>query len=60
LHLYAHATQKGENATQLLNYNIGIIYKVNRGSSVSVVFGYGLEDRAIEVRYPTEAKGFFL
>jgi hypothetical protein len=30
------------------------------GSSVSVVSGYGLDDRAIEVRSPAEAKGFFL
>jgi hypothetical protein len=30
------------------------------GSSVSIVSGYGLHDRAIEVRSPAEAKGFFL
>jgi hypothetical protein len=30
------------------------------GSSVSIVCGYGLDDRAIKVRYPAEAKGFFL
>jgi hypothetical protein len=30
------------------------------GSSVSIVSGYGLDDRAIEVRSPVEAKGFFL
>jgi hypothetical protein len=30
------------------------------GSSVSVVSGYRLDDRAIEVRSPSEAKGFFL
>jgi hypothetical protein len=30
------------------------------GSSVSTVSGYRLDDRAIEVRSPTEAKGFFL
>jgi hypothetical protein len=29
------------------------------GSSV-IVSGYGLDDRAIEVRSPAEAKGFFL
>jgi hypothetical protein len=28
------------------------------GSSISIVFGYRLDDRAIEVRYPAEAKGF--
>jgi hypothetical protein len=30
------------------------------GSSGSIVSGYGLQDRAIEVRSSTEAKGFFL
>jgi hypothetical protein len=29
--------------------------KVSRGSSVSIVSGYGLDDRAIEVRSPAEA-----
>jgi hypothetical protein len=32
----------------------------SRGSSVSIVSGYGLDDRAIEVRSPAEAKRFFL
>jgi hypothetical protein len=30
------------------------------GSSGSVVSGYGLDDRGIEVRSPAEANGFFL
>jgi hypothetical protein len=30
------------------------------GSSVSIVSGYGLHDRAIEVQSPAEARGFFL
>jgi hypothetical protein len=30
------------------------------GSSVSIVSGYGLDDLAIKVRSPVEAKGFFL
>jgi hypothetical protein len=30
------------------------------GSSVSIVSGYELDDRAIEVRSPAEARGFFL
>jgi hypothetical protein len=30
------------------------------GISVSIVSGYGLDHRAIEVRSPAEAKGFFL
>jgi hypothetical protein len=29
------------------------------GSSVSIVSGYGLDDRAIDVRFPAEAKDFF-
>jgi hypothetical protein len=29
-------------------------------SSVSIVSGYGLDDRAVEVRLPAETKGFFL
>jgi hypothetical protein len=29
----------------------------SRGSSDSIVSGYGLEDRAIEFRYPAEARG---
>jgi hypothetical protein len=29
------------------------------GSSVQIVSGYGRDDRAIEVRSPAEAKGFF-
>jgi hypothetical protein len=38
------------------------LYLVNRsrGSSVSIVSDYGLDDRAIEVRSQAEAKGFFL
>jgi hypothetical protein len=43
-----------------------IIYKfdhvlrqnVSRGSSVSIMSGYGLEDRAIKVRSPAEVKDF--
>jgi hypothetical protein len=32
----------------------------SRGSSVSIVSDYGLDDQAIGVRSPAEAKGFFL
>jgi hypothetical protein len=35
-------------------------HKREPGSSVSVVSGYGLDDRAIHVRLPTEAKIFSL
>jgi hypothetical protein len=34
------------------------IIKSEPGSSVSIVSGYGLDDRAIEVRPPSEAKDF--
>jgi hypothetical protein len=30
------------------------------GSSGSIVSGYGLDDRAVEVRFPAEEKGFLL
>jgi hypothetical protein len=30
------------------------------GSSVSIVSGYGLDDRTIKVQSPAETKGFFL
>jgi hypothetical protein len=33
---------------------------MSRGSSGSIVSDYGLDDRAIEVRYPTGAENFFL
>jgi hypothetical protein len=38
----------------------GVMYNCEPGSSVSIVSGYGLDDRAIDVRSPAEAKGFFL
>jgi hypothetical protein len=41
-----------------ININIGT-YKIEPGSSVSVVSDYGLDDRAIEVRSPADANGFF-
>jgi hypothetical protein len=34
------------------------LLKGSRGSSVSIVSGYGLDDRAIEVRFPAGAKDF--
>jgi hypothetical protein len=41
------------------NYISGFIilqyYEGKLGSSVSIVSGYGLDDRAIEVRFPAEA-----
>jgi hypothetical protein len=38
----------------------GAIVKRVPGSSVSIVSGYRLDDRAIEVRSLVEAKGYFL
>jgi hypothetical protein len=45
--------------TVLSRINIAGLCCVSRGSSVSIVSDYGLDDRAIEVRSPAEAKGFF-
>jgi hypothetical protein len=42
-----------------LNY-INCGFKSQPGRSVSIVSGYGLGDREIEVRFSAEAKGFFL
>jgi hypothetical protein len=40
--------------------NAGILSEIGEpGSAVSIVFLYGLDDRAIEVGFPAEAKGFF-
>jgi hypothetical protein len=53
-----------EDLYQFGEINVGLrllyVCPVNRGSSVSIVSGYGLDDLAIEVRSPAEAKGFFL
>jgi hypothetical protein len=43
----------------LVFHNI-VFHVLLRGSSVSIVSGYGLDDREIEVRSPTKAIGFFL
>jgi hypothetical protein len=43
-----------------IKVNISSTYVTDPGSSVSIVSGYGLDDRAIDVRTPAEAKGFFL
>jgi hypothetical protein len=44
----------GTNTNKIRAHNLGC----EPGSSVSVVSDYGLDDRAIEVRSPAEAKGF--
>jgi hypothetical protein len=41
-----------------VNKTCSACYRCEPGSSVSIVSGYGLYDRAIEVRFPAEAKGF--
>jgi hypothetical protein len=43
-----------------INFGKGIKCQSEQGSSVSIVSGYGQEYRAIQVRSPAEAKGFFL
>jgi hypothetical protein len=37
-----------------------VLWAVSRGSSVIIVPGYRLDDRAIKVRSPAEVKRFFL
>jgi hypothetical protein len=44
----------------LLYFWIGKMQTLSRGSSVSIVSDYGMDDRAFEIRYPAEVKGFFL
>jgi hypothetical protein len=43
-----------------IHFNIKLLYirRWSRGSSVSIVSGYGLDDRAIEVRSPAGANDF--
>jgi hypothetical protein len=38
----------------------GNLFFCEPGSSASIVSGYGLENRAIEIRSPAEANGYFL
>jgi hypothetical protein len=63
---YKHETLKmyyiikiSSTSNKYNNCSINLI-KREPGSSVSIVSGYGLDDRAIEVRSPAEAKGIFL
>jgi hypothetical protein len=41
-----------------IHFNSACKMNCNAGSSVSIVSGYGLDDREIEVRSPAEAEGF--
>jgi hypothetical protein len=43
-----------------IKVNSSSTYITEPGSSGSIVSAYGLDDRAIDVRIPAEAKGFFL
>jgi hypothetical protein len=45
---------------RLRKFSISNCVACEPGSSVSIVSGYGLNDRGIEVRSPAEEKGFFL
>jgi hypothetical protein len=59
----SHDLFREENVSFLRNTVktvISITSKRSQGSSVSIVSGYGLDDRTIEVRSPAEARGFFL
>jgi hypothetical protein len=42
-----------------LRYIREVCHSVSRGGSVNIVSGYGLNNRAIEVRSPSGAKDFF-
>jgi hypothetical protein len=41
-------------------YNVVLIWNGSRGSSVSIVSDYGLDHWAMEIRFPAQAKWFFL
>jgi hypothetical protein len=43
---------------RIKNFRILNSFQASPGSSISIVSGYGLDDRAIEVRSPAEAKDF--
>jgi hypothetical protein len=51
---------RDSNDKSLFTYIESLTYFCEPGSSVSTASGYGMDDRAIEVRSPAEAKGFFL
>jgi hypothetical protein len=51
---------KEKHAEFIIRSVLSLYVSGEPGSSASVVSGHGLDDRAIEVRFPAEAKGFFL
>jgi hypothetical protein len=44
----------------LILFSLPLLDPGEPGTSVSIVSGYGLDDQAIEVRFPAGAKDFFL
>jgi hypothetical protein len=50
----------GRNRRLKIKFLLFIYLHTSKDNSVSIVFGYGLDDRAIEVRSPAEATGFLL
>jgi hypothetical protein len=51
---------KSETFRSFVVFGKSTLLDWSRGSSVSIVSDYGLDKRAIEIRSPAEAKGFFL
>jgi hypothetical protein len=63
IHRRVHYSPSTDNAGLLTLLNsLWNMYTLTQqpGSSVSIVSDYGLDDRATEIRSPSEAKGFFL
>jgi hypothetical protein len=63
IQVHFHGNTRNENLQVqfLLNIftrEVSNLYENEPGSSVSIVSGYEVDDRAIEVRSPAEAKGF--
>jgi hypothetical protein len=54
-HIFIHS-----NIFLLVTVMVWYYTKRSQGSSVSIVSDYRVDDRAIEVRSPAEARGFFL
>jgi hypothetical protein len=63
LNLLALFQLQALETTALLTHHVQYITAINsfsRSSSGSIVSDYGPEDRATEIRFPAEAKRFFL
>jgi hypothetical protein len=58
--IYEYLHRILERKELLLDFAIVLFALDKPGSSVSIVSGYGLDDRAIQVRFQEEAKEFFL